>query len=69
LVFEADAAAVIDAPNDHIVVKEFLDSTGIFASGVVVKLPWATHAQSCMRALKIELVAPKVEGFLAHVFS
>jgi hypothetical protein len=46
-----------------------LDSTGVFSAGVVVKIGWATHAQSLMRALIIELVTPKIEGLLTDVFS
>jgi len=44
-----------------------LDWAGVFTAGVVVKLSWAAHAQSFMRALKIELMAPKIKGFLAEV--
>ena len=69
LVFPADGAAITDSSNDHIVVEQFLDSTGVFAVGIVVKLPWATHAQSLMWALKIELMTPKIEGLLADVFA
>jgi hypothetical protein len=69
LAFEADVAAIIDSANDHIVIEQFLDSTEVLAGGVVVKLAWATHLQSFMRALVIELVTPKIEGFLSDVFS
>jgi hypothetical protein len=64
-----NAATIIDPPNDHVLIDQFLDSTGVSAAGVVVKLPWATQAQSFMRALKIELMAPKIEGLLADIFA
>jgi hypothetical protein len=64
-----NAATIIDSPSDHVLIDQFLDSTGVFAAGVVVKLAWATHVQSLVRALKIELMTPKIEGLLADVFA
>jgi hypothetical protein len=60
---------MVDSSNDPIVVEQFLDCAGEFTAGVVVKLAWAAHARRFMRASKIELMAPKIEGFLADVFA
>jgi hypothetical protein len=49
LVFPTNESLLIDPASGHLFIKQFFDAAWIFASGIVVKFPWATHRQGLVR--------------------